>query len=512
MTAPNDIIAHAVTSEFLESLKTAPINARPEGLREVLIDRLSAATPVSARILQAMTRVAEGMLVAAAGLLLAIYHPGFGIDAPAGFYVPVILAVGIAFPMLAELFQLYSVAALLQPLGRMARLLTVWTLIFSAITAVAFISKSGEDYSRFWLASWYVGGIPLLIVTRWITARLTRYWNRHGKFSRHAVLVGGGEPAAKLLSALNSSATSDVSVVGIFDDRDDHRSPARVNALPKLGTVNDLVDFVRRSRIDLLLINLPLSAENRLLEILQRLWVLPVDIRLSAYSQKLHYRPRAYSYVGNVPFLDVFDRPLTEWGKIIKAVEDKVIASLALIALSPVMLLVALAIKLDSKGPVLFKQKRFGFNNELIEVFKFRSMYHESSDVDAARLVTKGDPRVTRIGRFLRKSSLDELPQLFNVLRGELSLVGPRPHATKAKAADKLYNDVVDGYFARHRVKPGITGWAQINGWRGETDTAEKLQRRVEHDLYYIENWSLMFDLYILWRTPIALLKTESAY
>jgi exopolysaccharide biosynthesis polyprenyl glycosylphosphotransferase len=216
--------------------------------------------------------------------------------------------------------------------------------------------------------------------------------------------------------------------------------------------------------------------------------------------------------VGNVPFLDVFDRPLTEWGKIIKAVEDKIIASLAVVALSPVMLLVALAIKLDSKGPVLFKQKRFGFNNELIEVFKFRSMYHESSDVDAARLVTKGDLRVTRIGRFLRKSSLDELPQLFNVLRGELSLVGPRPHATKAKAADKLYNDVVDGYFARHRVKPGITGWAQINGWRGETDTAEKLQRRVEHDLYYIENWSLMFDLYILWRTPIALLKTESAY
>ncbi|MGL4296470.1 MAG: hypothetical protein ACRCTG_12200, partial [Aestuariivirga sp.] len=160
MTAQNDIIAHAVTSEFLESLKTAPINARPEGLREALIDRLSAATPVSARILQAMTRAAEGMLVAAAGLLLAIYHPGFGIDAPAGFYIPVILAVGIAFPLLSELFQLYSVAALLQPLGRMARLLMVWTLIFSAITAVAFISKSGEDYSRFWLASWYVSGIP----------------------------------------------------------------------------------------------------------------------------------------------------------------------------------------------------------------------------------------------------------------------------------------------------------------------------------------------------------------
>jgi lipopolysaccharide/colanic/teichoic acid biosynthesis glycosyltransferase len=176
------------------------------------------------------------------------------------------------------------------------------------------------------------------------------------------------------------------------------------------------------------------------------------------------------------------------------------------------MLLVALAIRLDSKGPVLFKQKRYGFNNELIEVFKFRSMYHAASDADAAKLVTKGDSRVTRVGRFIRRTSLDELPQFFNVLRGELSLVGPRPHATKAKAADQLYNDVVDGYFARHRVKPGITGWAQVNGWRGETDTAEKLQRRVEHDLYYIENWSLAFDLYILWRTPISLLKSENAY
>jgi exopolysaccharide biosynthesis polyprenyl glycosylphosphotransferase len=210
--------------------------------------------------------------------------------------------------------------------------------------------------------------------------------------------------------------------------------------------------------------------------------------------------------------MDVFDKPLGEWGALLKSVEDKAIAALALILLSPVMAAVAVAVRLESKGPILFKQKRYGFNNELIEVYKFRSMYHNLSDADAAKLVSKGDPRVTRVGRIIRKTSLDELPQLFNVLKGELSLVGPRPHATKAKAADQLYYDVVDGYFARHKVKPGITGWAQINGWRGETDTTEKLQRRVEHDLYYIENWSLAFDLSILIKTPFALLKTESAY
>ncbi|MEZ5877082.1 MAG: sugar transferase [Tepidamorphaceae bacterium] len=148
----------------------------------------------------------------------------------------------------------------------------------------------------------------------------------------------------------------------------------------------------------------------------------------------------------------------------------------------------------------------------MIEVYKFRSMSTDMSDANASKLVTKDDPRVTRVGKFIRKTSLDELPQLFNVLRGELSLVGPRPHALQAKAAEHLYDDVVVGYFARHKVKPGITGWAQINGWRGETDTQEKIQRRVEHDLYYIENWSIWFDIYILAMTPVSLMDTRSAY
>jgi exopolysaccharide biosynthesis polyprenyl glycosylphosphotransferase len=240
--------------------------------------------------------------------------------------------------------------------------------------------------------------------------------------------------------------------------------------------------------------------------------VLPVDIRLSAYGQKVRYRPRAYSYIGNLPCLDVFDRPLGDWGPILKTAQDKVIATVALVLLSPIVAIVGLAVKLESKGPIIFKQKRFGFNNELIEIYKFRSMYTDRTDKDAAQLVTKHDPRVTKVGRFIRRTSLDELPQLINVLKGDLSLVGPRPHATKAKAGEELYEHVVDGYFARHKVKPGITGWAQINGWRGETDTAEKIERRVEHDLFYIENWSLTFDLYILARTPLALLNTDQAY
>jgi lipopolysaccharide/colanic/teichoic acid biosynthesis glycosyltransferase len=177
------------------------------------------------------------------------------------------------------------------------------------------------------------------------------------------------------------------------------------------------------------------------------------------------------------------------------------------------MLLIALAIKLDSKGPIFFKQRRHGFNNEVFDIYKFRSMYVEHSDEIASKVVTRNDPRVTRVGRFIRKTSLDELPQLFNVVfTGNMSLVGPRPHPIHGKVEEKLYDDAVSGYFARHRVKPGITGWAQINGLRGETDNREKMHRRVEHDLYYIENWSIMFDLYIVARTPFALIRGENAY
>jgi len=235
-------------------------------------------------------------------------------------------------------------------------------------------------------------------------------------------------------------------------------------------------------------------------------------LRLSAHNNRLRFRPRTYSYIGNVPFIDVTDKPIADWGHVKKWLFDKIVAGLALILLAPAMAVIALLIKFDSKGPVLFRQKRQGFNNELIDVYKFRSMYVYQSDLDASTLVTKDDSRVTRIGRLLRKASLDELPQFFNVLKGELALVGPRPHALKAKAENKLYYEVVDGYFARHRVKPGVTGWAQISGWRGETDTEEKIQRRVEHDLYYIENWSMTFDLYICLMTPFALLKGNNAY
>jgi lipopolysaccharide/colanic/teichoic acid biosynthesis glycosyltransferase len=209
--------------------------------------------------------------------------------------------------------------------------------------------------------------------------------------------------------------------------------------------------------------------------------------------------------------IDLFDKPSADWSYVSKWLFDKIFGFAALVALAPLMLLLALAVKLESRGPVFCRQPRYGFNNELIEILKFRSLYVETCDATASKIVAENDPRVTHVGHLIRKTSLDELPQLINVVKGNLSLVGPSAHAMQAKAASNRYDDVADGYFARHKVKPGITGWAQINGWRGETDTEEQITKRIEHDLYYIENRSVFLDLYILIKTPFALLNRFSS-
>ena len=332
-----------------------------------------------------------------------------------------------------------------------------------------------------------------------------------GRLQQRAVIVGGGAIGGDLLRELGKNDKPKCRLLGVFDDRTDERSPDTVAGYPKLGNVDDLVDFARPTRIDLVIFALPITAEQRILQMLRKLWVLPIDIRLAAHANRLRFRPRSYSYVGKVPVLDLFDKPIADWDIVIKQAFDRIVGALALVLLSPILSATALAMKLEFQRAGVLQAEALGFNNELIEVFKFRSMYVDQLDPTAAKLVTRDDPRVTRVGRFIRKTSIDELPQLFNVVfKGNLSLVGPRPHAVHAKAADRQYDEVVDGYFARHRVKPGITGWAQVNGWRGETDTQEKIQRRVEHDLYYIENWSILLDLYILAITPIALVRTRT--
>ena len=418
-------------------------------------------------------------------------------------------ALSVLFIQMADCYQLPVLRA---PRASLAKLLGAWALSFAAMAMMLFFFKAGGTYSRVWFAAWFLSGATFLVAERYLIAWSLRRWLRNGMLERRAVIVCGGQPARDLIRNLESQPDNDIRILGVFDDRLDRRSPDLIAGYPKLGTVTELVEFVRAARVDMLIISLPMTAEKRILDLLRKLWILPVDIRLAAHANKLKFRPRAYSHIGKVAMLDVFDKPINDWDSVAKRLFDIFFATVAIACLWPVMLGAALAVKLTSKGPIIFMQKRHGFNNETINVYKFRSMYTHMSDVTAAKAVTKGDPRVTPVGRFIRKSSIDELPQLFNVLKGDLSLVGPRPHAVLAQTHDRVYADVVEGYFARHRVKPGVTGWAQINGWRGEIDSDEKIRFRTAYDLYYIENWSLWFDLKILFLTPIRLLNTENAY
>ena len=486
-----------------------------KNLRNRLAETLGGAnqqTTYSPIVVAGLVRLAEFLLACISGLAVYKMHvvPAAGEQSAYYLVIPLMAAAAI---IVFQALHINTTHAFRTPAFQVLKLAGSWGFVFLSAMATIFFLKRGEEFSRVWLLAWFVSGLVLLIANRIVVFFIVRFLTRRGRLDRRAVIVGGGNDAESLLRDISNQTNTDVKIYGIFDDRTDTRSPDVIAGYPKLGSVTDLVEFARHTRLDLVILAMPITAEQRLLQMLRKLWVLPVDIRLAAHTNKLRFRPRSYSYIGTVPVLDVFDKPMADWDVILKMAFDRIIGGLCLLLLSPIMLLTALAVKLDSRGPVLFRQKRYGFNNEMIEVFKFRSMYAGQLDPTAKMLVQRNDPRVTRVGRFIRKTSLDELPQLFNVVfKGNLSLVGPRPHAVHAKAADRLYDEVVDGYFARHRVRPGMTGWAQVNGWRGETDTPEKLQRRVEHDLYYIENWSMLFDLYILSITPFALIKSENAY
>jgi Undecaprenyl-phosphate glucose phosphotransferase len=489
----------------------------PDGLRKLAAAALSTAadhiTPAySPIVLAGMVRVVEFALILLVGAATYVWYvvPVEGFE---WHYLAGIGGIGVLSMLAFQTADIYQVQAFRGHEKQYMRLASAWSVVFLVAISISFFAKAGSQFSRVWLASFYAIGLLTLIASRRSLFLLVRRWTREGRLTRRTAIVGADLKGETLIEALGAQKDSDVQVIGVFDDRGDERSATICGGHPKLGSVDDLVEFARRTRVDLVIFTLPISAESRILQMLKKLWVLPVDIRLAAHNNKLRFRPRTYSYLGNIPVVDVYDRPIADWDVVMKWLFDKIVGSILLVLTAPIMALVALAIKLDSRGPVLFKQKRYGFNNELIEVYKFRSMYADQADAAANKLVTKDDPRVTQVGRFIRKTSLDELPQLFNVVfKGNLSLVGPRPHAVYAKAENRLYDEAVDGYFARHRVKPGLTGWAQINGWRGETDSQEKIQRRVEHDLYYIENWSVIFDFYIVLKTPFALMRRENAY
>lgn len=347
-----------------------------------------------------------------------------------------------------------------------------------------------------------VSGI-FLSITHYIAAHLVKELGKAGAFSMNVVIVGATDQAKKLIE--NKHSKGDINFLGIFDDRLG-RAPKSINNVPVIGDLEALMHWENLPSIDRVVITVSSAAQKRVVQLVEKLRAMPNKLVLAIDMQGFDCDGTTIGRLGGTPVAYVSGTPEDARRAFWKRVQDLIIASIALVLLSPILVITAIAIKLESKGPIFFKQPRHGFNNQSFLCWKFRSMRTELSDYKAAQQVTKDDPRVTKIGKFIRKTSIDELPQLFNVLMGDMSLVGPRPHAIGMKTGDTESEKLVSDYAHRHRIKPGITGWAAIHGSRGPVHTPEEVAERVRLDTEYIDNSSFWMDIYIMFMTIPSLL------
>jgi Undecaprenyl-phosphate glucose phosphotransferase len=468
---------------------------------------------LSTKVAGDILRVVDFCAMVATGWVALLLYSPFQFDAWSHYSLVAVLG-GVLLVNVLQMEGVYHPDRMREPLSHLPATGRAVLLTAAMLIAVAFVTKVSAQYSRGWALLWLAlafGAVVGLRLTLHLVLLRLGPTARSGWLQRQVAIVGAGPDAERFIDHLERLERGGIRLLGVYDDQS-RELPSVIGGYPVRGTVADLCELCRTIPVDEIYVAMPLSAEEALLEALNRLQCLPVDIRLVVAPLGYRFLNRRVSCLHQVPMIHVAERPLGDWGRLVKWIEDAVVAMLALTVLGPVMLLIAIAIKIDSPGPVLFRQKRYGFNNQVIEVLKFRTMRHDQCDANGSRLTTRDDPRVTRLGRLLRRSSLDELPQLINVLRGEMSIVGPRPHPIEAKAADRLYQDVVAGYAARHKVKPGLTGWAQVNGWRGPTDTEDQIVKRVEHDLWYLENWSVYFDIRIIIMTILVGLFGKNAY
>jgi putative colanic acid biosynthesis UDP-glucose lipid carrier transferase len=389
---------------------------------------------------------------------------------------------------------------MLDPWGTVRGVVWRFALILLSFIAACYSLGLTQLLSRGWLIFWAVFAAGGLVVTRFAVAMVLRRLSvRGGLLSRRVVFVGAAS-RTNFLAERSSRTESSVEVVRMID-------PGKLQS-PEMPEFQTLQDLVEGGMIDDIIVA-PMGddADDSFSNLLDQLRRLPVNVSLGPHPLWVQRSGRVDA-IGSVPTYCVQRRPIDGWGSFSKVLEDRILGTLLLLALSPVMLLCAIAVKLDSPGPVFFVQRRQGMAGDIFPIIKFRSMrcMEDGDDVQQAK---KDDDRITKVGRFLRRTSLDELPQLFNVVKGDMSLVGPRPHALKH---DAYYSKIIKDYAARHKVKPGMTGWAQVNGFRGETNEPELMEKRLAYDLGYIENWTILFDLRILFLTIKAVAKPENAY
>jgi len=410
-----------------------------------------------------------------------------------------LLAISIGlFLFVAGVQRLYTDSAVMSLTKRAVKISYIWLIIVMTLLLLGSATKTSADYSRLTMFTWFAVTPVLMIL--WYTALLwlqntlyKRGWN-----IRRVAIAGARDLGKQVAYSLINSHNMGMKPVGFYDDRKTNGPrPLVHDPLPIVGTMEDLVRAARDGDIDVVFIALPMRAEERIKMLVSKLSDTTASVYIVPDFFMFDLLSARWGNIGGLPVVSIYDTPFYGIDGWLKRSFDVVMASAILVLVALPMLFIAAAIKLTSPGPVLFKQRRYGINGEMIEVYKFRSMTVTEED-DEVRQATKGDARVTKLGAFLRRTSLDELPQFFNVLFGSMSIVGPRPHAV---SHNEEYRGLISGYMLRHKVKPGITGLAQVNGWRGETDTLEKMQKRIEYDLEYINSWSVWLDAKIVLKT-----------
>ena len=434
-----------------------------------------------------------------------IYHFYFrGVEYDWQSYAAVGIVGATGLTSLLRRDGFYEFEAIRSSSRSMRAVVARWALIVLGLIAFGFALKVSEQFSRTWLFAWTGAVAVYLVGARIVAAAVLRRAVRDGGvFSRRIAVVGATESGRRFADIMGDPEKA-ASIVGIYA-----AGPEEADAGLRLaGNLQDLERAARNGQIDDIVIALPRSSKEAMTGLINRLSLLPVTLTMCPNVHWLDHAGGEVVRIGGAPMLTLYRRPLEGWGGVLKTIEDYAIGVPAFLILSPVMLAIAIAIKLEGKGPILFKQQRHGFNHKVFRIYKFRTMT-VAEDGDTVVQAKQHDPRVTRLGAFLRRYSLDELPQILNVLKGDMSLVGPRPHAL---AHNHQYAQTVQNYSGRHKMKPGMTGWAQVNGWRGETSEREHMAQRVRFDLEYIDNWSLWFDLKIMVLTFAAVLFPKNAH
>lgn len=416
----------------------------------------------------------------------------------AEYTVTVVLLLG-ALGLLYDLFAIYRKNASFT--RKALDLLQAWTLAFAVLVVLGFVTKRSDAFSRLFLIELYASGYAAQLAVHGAMRLLVKEVFRHQAQAHNAIIVGTGQLAGYLHQRITANEWLGQNVVG-FVRLDVAASSAENQAFEQegevLGTLEDLMSLIREHAVRTVYFAIPLNAS----EVIEKIYFKLLDKHVAVHWVpdifSLRLVNHAVSEIAGVPVLTLSETPLIGTRRLLKQVEDTCLSVVLLVLLAPLMLLIAAAIKLDSPGPVFFRQDRLGWGGKSFRIWKFRSMYVHQPENGEVRQATRNDPRVTRIGAFLRRTSLDELPQILNVLAGEMSLVGPRPHAIQH---DHEYARHISHYFARHNIKPGVTGLAQVRGFRGETREIETMILRVESDIEYINHWSLWLDLSILVRT-----------